>query len=109
MRLEHTGVYDAAQRNFDRIAALAITAGDQSAEVRFGVGAFTGNGTRQVDVTVDHGLGRTPIVALAVANLTRINVTVSGALSDTQVTFRFDHIDGTAHASSGSFYWLVAG
>jgi hypothetical protein len=65
--LEFTGESGPAQRNFDKLARLALDSGDQSASLRFGVVnvAWPGGSATSTSTSVAHGLGTTPIAVVA--------------------------------------------
>jgi hypothetical protein len=66
--LEFTGNYDVAQRNFDRIAAAVVDAGERSASIRFGIDTVTFTAsTSSANKVVSHGLAVTPVIVLAMA------------------------------------------
>src|SRR5688500_9117968 len=84
--LEFTGDYNPVQRNFDKLAAAVVDAGDQSASIRFGTGTATiTDGTRAASGNIAHGLGRTPAIVIAMANETadtRDDYVVTGQSAD---------------------------
>jgi hypothetical protein len=121
VRLEHTGAYDVAQRNFDVIEALAVTAGDQSAQIRFGTATLTwpGGSPRGDNVSVSHGLARTPVVVLVTASTgvgasTTVFPVVAvrgGTMTSTTVELTAVTSDGSspAAATEATVHWLAVG
>jgi hypothetical protein len=120
LSLEHLGEYGPAQRNFDRLAALAVTAGDQSADIRFGTATITwpGGSVRASNTSVSHGLGRTPAVAIATAqtgvggSLTVMPVAiVRNTMTDTTLEISAVTSDESspAAATTATVWWLAVG
>jgi hypothetical protein len=63
-------------RNFRKLAQLVIDTGGQNVGIRFGnqVLTFPGGGVFTSISTVTHGLGRTPKVVVATANLAAVTL-----------------------------------
>lgn len=100
-------------RNFQKLQQLVIDTGGQSVGMRFGTTSVTWPGGAQATnvPAVDHGLGRTPVVALltplnstnlvlSVMSVTATQITVQGATRDES-----SPVLGTTR----TVHWLVIG
>lgn len=111
--LEHLADGSISDHNFQKLMALVLDTGGQSIGLRIGTGTvtFTTSTTSPV-VTVNHGLGKTPVVVFAgpmfaaASTYTGIVITPSHATS-TQCSFNGDC--RTSLNQSVVFAWVVIG
>lgn len=106
------GDWDGVQRLVDLLSRLLIDVGGRSIGVRFGSGTLTfpGGSPSTSTVTVNHGLGRTP-VAVCVCNEFLGSIgSVNTLTSTTFQTLGFT-VDGSSPgAGTGApFYWIAIG
>lgn len=108
------------RRNFERLAALVLDTGGQSAGVRFGTATVTWAGVTQFSgsTTVDHGLGRVPVATFAGAMGTtspggqHANIITGGTPTATQFTVAAALVATAAIPTNGTTLkvaWLVIG
>lgn len=106
------GAWDVARRLFATVFRLLIDTGGQSVGIRFGSSALTfAASTNSASTTIPHGLGRLPIVVLALpfsspafGKIPTLNLSSSDATS-----IVLNGEIGTAHTGSISFSWAVIG
>lgn len=99
--LENLGDGSVSDRNFQKLMSLVLDTGGQSAGIRFGTDTLTWASGQQFSAakTVTHGLGRTPLVVLALGNGTGgPNLTTIQAFTIGATTFQVQggFVTGTA-------------
>lgn len=113
IRLEQLADGSITDRNFQQLMSLVIDTGGESIGVRFGQKAFTWpGGTGLQTFTITHGLGRAPIVVLAINgnNNTR---GMPRTYTYGATTFVLDIITSDASVpgagTADTYYWLAVG
>jgi hypothetical protein len=116
VRLEQLADGSVADRNFQALARFVLDTGGVTAGARWGTGTVTwpGGSPFTSTLTLAHGLGKAPVVAVATPQLAgasqvcSMNVVTFDA---TNVQWRGYATDDTSPAAAVTkiFYWLVIG
>lgn len=107
-----------AQRNFEKLAQAVIDMGSEPGTgapvqvgIRFGTKAFTWPGATNIQTfTIDHGLGRTPVVVLAVnGNNNTAGLPRTYSYTATQFTLNVIAPSNVTAATADTFHWIAIG
>lgn len=109
--LEHLADASIADRNFQKLTRLVMDTGGQTAGIRFGATSVVFTAVATASTTVTHGLGKTPIVALATFDIsgTAFHI-MAEVFSVGATTFGLQgFLPAGAATTTRTAYWVVIG
>jgi hypothetical protein len=107
--LETIGDGSVSDRNFQTLQRLVLDTGGITAGIRFAAGTATWTGaSTSANVTIPHGLGRTPVYVGTTSRDTLNEYAVTAA-DDTNLTVVGYRTDGAVVTASAAFYWVAIG
>lgn len=105
-------LYDGANLQFilDLVAQSTVDTGGRRAKLRFGAATLAFSASTTASVTVPHGMGSTPIAAVAIArNSSGIYNVTNNGIDDTDLVFVGRHTDGSSTTANITIYWIALG
>ena len=115
MIFEHVteGAWGTVRRNFEKLAGVLVDTGGRLVRVRFGTDtlSFSASATSATK-TVTHGLGTTPVAAMAICNVSSDYIvlgTIDGSLNDETFQLAGRTNGGGSITATPRFYWVALG
>lgn len=99
------------QRNFDKLKRAVIDTAGRTVGIRWGTAAFTWPGSTSVHTSsVDHGLGRPPVIVLATnADDNTAGLTRTYGYTDTSFTLDVIAPANVTTGTGDTYRWLAIG